>query len=158
LRGRRAPVPPFGYDDEHPAPAVGWRARKERYGAYADPDAAQRPPSPAMRFLKSSRFTAPAGSVPAEKPLQQPLDGRARPFQRPAVVSSAAVKQKHFRERVKAGKAVLRIEVESHAIEALLEDAGLLPPATDTGRPDVETAVGRLLALLIRDHADASSA
>jgi hypothetical protein len=72
-------------------------------------------------------------------------------------VSSAAVKQKLFRERVKAGKCVLKVECEEHAIEALLEDAGLLMPATDADRTEVEIAVGKLLALLIRDHADASS-
>jgi hypothetical protein len=58
VRGRRAPVPPLGYDDEHPAPPIGWRQRKEKFGALADPDEFQ-PPSPAMRYLKPSRFTAP---------------------------------------------------------------------------------------------------
>jgi hypothetical protein len=112
------------------------------------------PPSaeiPALRFLKRTEPTPP------EKPLQRPLDRRSEPFQRPAVVSSAAIKQKHFRERVKAGKCVLKVECEEHAIEALLEDAGLLTSAKDVARTEVERAVERLLALLIRDHADSSS-
>jgi hypothetical protein len=107
-----------------------------------------------MRFLRRPQCQEPTSP---ENPLQEPPPPRGGPFQRPTVVSSAAVKQKLFRERVRAGKQVLRVEVEAHAVEALLEAAGLLPPATDTGRPEVEAAVGKLLALLIRDHADVSS-
>jgi hypothetical protein len=153
VRGARKPMPPYGWEPgEEPRP--GWRQRKEKFGALADPD--EPPPAeiPALRFLRRAQWQEPA---PPEKPLLQPSEGRGDASQRLGAVSSAAVKQKLFRERVKAGKCVLKVECEEHAIEALLEDAGLLMPATDADRTEVEIAVGKLLALLIRDHADASS-
>jgi hypothetical protein len=149
LRGARKPRPPHGWDDAHPEPAVGWRQRKEKFGALADPDEPPPAAPPALRFLQRAQWAEPS---PAKKPLQQPTGGRGEPFHGRPSVTSAAVKQKHFRERVKAGKCVLKVECESHAIEALLEDAGLLTPAKDAARTEVEAAVERLLALLIADH------
>jgi hypothetical protein len=140
----RSRPPPFGFDVE---PEVGWKARK-KFGDYAE--------LPALRFLSRARAAVEVERLPSgEKPRQRPPAPRRAPFQKRA--NSAAIKQKHFRERVKAGKCVLKVECEQGALEALLEASGLLPPATDAARTEVEAAVGKLLALLIRDHAVASS-
>jgi hypothetical protein len=69
MRGRRAPMPPFGWDTDHPPPRLGWRRSKEIIGGAHEGEfvAVARGAPPAARFLKSARFTA--SPEPAPEPV-----------------------------------------------------------------------------------------
>jgi hypothetical protein len=67
----------------------------------------------------------------------------------PSYVSSAA-RTRDYRQRVRNGRAVFRIEADVCALERALEEAGFLAPGTDD-HDVVERALEKLIALLVAD-------
>jgi hypothetical protein len=65
---------------------------------------------------------------------------------------SNAARLRRFRERQANGHIILRLEVDEVALTELLVAAGLLPPATDHERTEIEAATERLLGTLIADE------
>jgi hypothetical protein len=60
-------------------------------------------------------------------------------------------RQKRYRERVKNGVGIWRVEKDTVALEALLETARLLPEGVDHNHADVEAALDKLIDLLISE-------
>jgi hypothetical protein len=65
---------------------------------------------------------------------------------------TAAVRQIRYRQRAKAGRAVLSIEVDLVEVEELLIAANLLREQDRDDRATVEAAVEHLLQTLITDE------
>jgi hypothetical protein len=63
-------------------------------------------------------------------------------------MSTAAARQRVYRERERGGRIVVAIEVDAVAVGQALEQAGLLPLITDHTREDIAQAIERLLTLL----------
>jgi hypothetical protein len=68
---------------------------------------------------------------------------------------TSALRTRHYRERIRSGRAVFRIEADVCALERALTEAGLLQSGTDDHRV-VEAALSRLVELLIADGGDTS--
>jgi hypothetical protein len=91
----------------------------------------------------------PEPTLVEQKPPQRPPDGRGAAFQPPNHVTSR-LRTQHYRQRLRNGRGLLQVEVDIVEVERLLVDAGLLSPDCDD-RPTVETALGKLIALLVAD-------
>jgi hypothetical protein len=71
-------------------------------------------------------------------------------------MSSAALKQRTYRERLKAGRSVFAVEVDEAAVIAVLQARGFLPMA-DPSHDDISTALERVIAYWIEvENANAS--
>lgn len=148
MRGVRRRPGPYGYDSENPEPEIGWRQKKERYGGLADVDEVDASP-PALKFLRSARYTRRPEPVPAQKSLQQPPAHRRDAFHARSTVTSK-LRMRDYRKRIRNGRALLQVEVDIVEVERLLVDAGLLGPDCDD-RPIIEAALEKLIALLVAD-------
>ncbi|OLB69665.1 MAG: hypothetical protein AUI16_27760 [Alphaproteobacteria bacterium 13_2_20CM_2_64_7] len=62
-----------------------------------------------------------------------------------------APRQRRYRERFKAGRAIFAVELDVVGLEHLLEQARLLPAGADHSHHDVQLALSRLIETLIAD-------
>jgi hypothetical protein len=69
-------------------------------------------------------------------------------------VSSAARVQRH-RERARNGKVVFRVEADEVEVEALLVEAGFLPPEGTDDRTAIERGLTKLIEVLALDGRNA---
>lgn len=151
MRGARKPRPPFGWDDEHPPPRPGYRARK-RLAALAPDDEAQTA-APAMQFLRRARvpesFEPTPQPTPPPKTHRAPSQGRGRRPLQPSDATAAA-RQRLHRERARSGRRIVPVAIDS-AAEELLRAAGVLKEWDTDSREAVGHAVERLLELILAD-------
>jgi hypothetical protein len=62
---------------------------------------------------------------------------------------TGAERQRRWRDRDRAGRIVLQVEVEQHRLAAVLADQGAFLSSEDATREELGEAVGRLLEALV---------
>jgi hypothetical protein len=75
---------------------------------------------------------------------------RAEPVA-PAPDTTAALRQRRRRERLRQGRFILKVEVDEAGLVEVLTAASLLSPSVDHGRPEIQAAAQRLLGLMIAE-------
>jgi hypothetical protein len=69
---------------------------------------------------------------------------------------SAALKQRAYRRRCRAGRAVFQIELDQVAAESMLIEIGMLSAADADDRDRVEAALQKFVEVAIAEHARSS--
>lgn len=153
MRGVRRRPPPHGWDDTHPDPGPGWKERKRLGGHAADDEL--RAPSPAMRFLNPSRFTASPEPIPEPIPPSKshraPRERQRAASQRRPTDATARIRMRALRERRANGRIPVTVTVSEIDWAVALAEGGFL---TDPD-PD-KAALGQALSTMLDRllHAD----
>jgi hypothetical protein len=151
VRGRRAPTPPFGWDEQHPPPRLGWRRSKEIIGGDHEGEfvaVARGAPPAAFAFLPSVARQWPRAPAPMLEPTPPPKT-RQRPRERQRTDVTAAARQRLRRERQANGQIPVIVTIDEVGWEVALTEAGFLT-VSDPAKAAIGRALSHMLEVLLR--------